>query len=409
MRFFYNLGIQFYRFAIQLAAIFGNEKARLWINGRKDIFSKLATIEKNTIWIHAASLGEFEQGRPLIEAIKSKYSNEKILLTFFSPSGYEIRKNYPLADYIFYLPLDTKRNAKQFIEITQPKLAIFIKYEFWQHHLEQLYLNKIPIYSVSTLFRPKHFFFKWYGKPFQKVLYQFNHFFVQNTETADLLKSIGVKNVTKVGDTRIDRVWDIKEKAKQFPIIEQFTKNQLALIGGSTWQPDEAIIARYINQQQTLDFKTIIAPHDIQTKHIEQIEALFDSKVKVQRYSNCNTDLLHETDVLIIDNIGMLSSIYQYGAIAYIGGGFGAGIHNTLEPIAFGLPVIFGEKYHKFEEAVWLLREGGGFSIEHFDDFTIVFEKLQDEKNYQSASKAAFQYITQNRGATQKVLSELEV
>ena len=403
MIFLYNIGILLYAFIIRIVALFGNEKAQMWLSGRKDIFKQLKDVEPNAIWIHAASLGEFEQGRPIIEAIKAKTPNQKILLTFFSPSGYEIRKNYPLADYIFYLPIDSSRNAKRFIALTKPKSAIFIKYEFWYHYINELHSNQIPTYSVSAIFRSNQRFFKWYGSWFRKTLLMFDHIFVQNEASLLLLKKYNIKNATNAGDTRVDRVWDIKSTKKDFPIIAKFTNQQSTLVCGSTWQEDEKIIAEYINTTKKLPFKIILAPHDIQENHIKTIEHLLKNS-SILRYSKANDVNIQQANVLIIDNIGMLSSIYQYGTIAYIGGGLGKGLHNTLEPITFELPVIFGnQKYQKFEEAIWLAKNGGAFPIGDFEDFKSIIEKLQKESFYKNAAKIAFQYIEDNRGATKKV------
>ena len=408
MKWFYNIGIGFYVLVIRIVARFGNEKAQMWLTGRRDVFKQLQKVEPDAIWIHAASLGEFEQGRPIIEAIKAKTPNQKILLTFFSPSGYEIRKNYPLADYIFYLPIDSQRNAKRFIALTKPKSAIFIKYEFWYHYINELHLNQIPIYSVSAIFRHNQRFFKWYGSWFRKILLKFDHIFVQNEASLLLLEKHHILNATMAGDTRVDRVWDIKSKKKDFPIIEKFTSQQPTLICGSTWQEDEKIIAEYINTTKSLPFKIIIAPHDIQEKHIKAIENLLKNAA-ILRYSQANDSNIKQANILIIDNIGMLSSIYQYGTIAYIGGGLGKGLHNTLEPIAFELPVVFGnQKYQKFEEAVWLADNGGGFPIGNLADFKSIIEQLQEDNFYKNASKIAFQYIEDNRGATEKVVQKLK-
>ena len=408
MKWFYNIGIQLYTLIIHLAALFGNKKAKMWIAGRKDIFKQLKEVEPNAIWIHAASLGEFEQGRPIIEAIKAKTPNQKILLTFFSPSGYEIRKNYPFADYIFYLPIDNQRNAKRFIALTKPKFAIFIKYEFWYHYINELHLNQIPIYSVSAIFRPNQRFFKWYGAWFRQMLLKFEHIFVQNKSSLLLLKKQHISNATMAGDTRVDRVWDIKSTKKDFPIIEKFTNQQPTLICGSTWQEDEKIIAEYINTEKNLPFKIIIAPHDIQEKHLKAIEHLFKN-TSIFRYSQANDADIEQANILIIDNIGMLSSIYQYGTIAYIGGGLGKGLHNTLEPITFELPVIFGnQQYQKFEETVWLAENGGGFPIGNFEEFKSIVEQLQEEDFYKNAAQMAFQYIEDNRGATEMIMQKIE-
>ena len=360
-------------------------------------------VPKGSIWIHAASLGEFEQGRPLIESIKKKHLNQPILLTFFSPSGYEIRKNYKHADNIFYLPLDTKSNAKRFVEIVEPKLAIFIKYEFWYHYINELHLKNIPIYSISAVFRPSQIFFKSYGNWFQKMLRRFEHIFVQNQSSLDLLLKYEIKNASLTGDTRVDRVWDICQKARIFPIIESFATQKPILIAGSTWQPDEVILADFCKKNTPLSFKIIIAPHEIDEAHIESILKIMPSNLNIVRYSKAKNHNVAVADILIIDNIGMLSALYRYGKWAYIGGAFGSGLHNTLEPIAFGLPVIFGEKYQKFEEAQWLVENGGGFTINNLEGFENTIEQLQQEGSYKKASQKASKYIEENRGATKKI------
>jgi 3-deoxy-D-manno-octulosonic-acid transferase len=407
MKFLYNIGIRAYWCAIVVTSLF-KPKAKKWLLGRKNIFEKLEKeVPKGAIWVHAASLGEFEQGRPLIESIKKKNPNQPILLTFFSPSGYEIRKNYQHADNIFYLPLDTKSNAKRFVSIIEPSLAIFIKYEFWHHYINELYLKNIPIYSISAVFRPSQTFFKPYGSWFRKILHRFEHIFVQNQSSLDLLSKHNIKNASLTGDTRVDRVWDISQKAQQFPIIETFSTQKPILVAGSTWEPDEIILANFCENNQPLPFKIIIAPHEIDAAHIDSILKMMPSNLNVVRYSDAKNHDVSAADILIIDNIGMLSSLYHYGKWAYIGGAFGSGLHNTLEPIAFGLPVIFGKKYQKFEEANWLVEHGGGFTINDLEDFEKVIQQLQEADFYKKAAKKAAQYIEENRGATEKILFQL--
>ena len=313
--------------------------------------------------MHCASLGEFEQGRPLIEKIKAEQPDQKIILTFFSPSGFEIRKNYDYADCIVYLPYDSPSNARQFLDLVKPKKAIFVKYEFWHFYLKGLKKRKIPTYLISTVFRKEQSFFKWYGGFFRNMLSSFTHIFTQDENSVLLLKEINFENAKAIGDTRVDRVLAIGKSAKQFPEIEAFCAQSNILICGSTWPPDEAILAHFINNSLPPNWKIIIAPHDIKTSHIEQIQKRFT--VPTNTYTNLAIGRKNDAKVLIINNIGILSSIYQYGKIAYIGGGFGSGIHNTLEPITFGLPVIFGSKFQKFTEAVELVKSGGHFQI-HF-------------------------------------------
>ena len=400
----YNIALQFYKKGIQFASFF-QTKASQWIEGRKEVFQTLERsevgAEKNLVWIHAASLGEFEQGRPIIEQIKQVYPDCKILLSFFSPSGYEIRKNYPLADYVTYLPLDTQKNAKRFIEITKPKLVIFIKYELWYHYFNELQNAGIPTLLVSALFREKQFFFKSYGQWFKKVIKGLDHIFVQNKNAEQVLLKNGISNVSIVGDTRVDRVAKLASQQKSFSIIREFVGDRPALILGSTWPLDEEILNSYINSYPQ-KWRYIIAPHDIAESRVEHIEHTFlPSKI---RYSKAEGVDLKNYDMLIIDNIGMLAALYQYGKVAYIGGALGKGLHNTLEPIAFGLPVVFGTKFQKFEEANWLVENGGGFSIHSSDSLHKIFNQLEEDTFYNKASEKAKEYIQKNQGATEEIL-----
>jgi 3-deoxy-D-manno-octulosonic-acid transferase len=408
----YNLLIHIYVLLARVLAFFNHEKAKLWYEGRKDIFTTLENAFKNKdhekrIWIHVASLGEFEQGRPLIEALKKEAPQYFIVLTFFSPSGFELRKNYPLADYIFYLPADTPANAQRFIDIVKPELVVFVKYEFWFNYLHILKKQNIKTLLISAIFREQQFqTFNPYTPFLTKMLHCFTHIFVQDTPSVFLLKKQGFDNVEAVGDTRIDRVLAIKDEALKYPIIEQFIQSKNTLICGSTWQPDENIILD-LWENETFDaWQFIIAPHDISSSNLSRLKedfldkAFFYSDLKNAQ----NTSGFSQKRILIIDNIGMLSALYQYGTIAYIGGGFGKGIHNTLEPIAFGLPVVFGPKYKKFEEAHQLIKSGGGFSILNYADFEKTMLFLQTENNYTNASNAAFAYVLNNKGATSKIL-----
>jgi 3-deoxy-D-manno-octulosonic-acid transferase len=412
----YNLLIYIYVSIIRILAFLNHEKAKLWYNGRKDIFIKLEEAFKNKnhekrIWIHVSSLGEFEQGRPLIEALKKQTPQYSIVLTFFSPSGYELRKNYPLADYIFYLPADTHGNAQRFIEIIKPELVVFVKYEFWFNYLHILKKQNITTLLISAIFRDKQFhFFYPYSYFLKKMLRCFTYIFVQNTPSVFLLKKYNFQNVENVGDTRIDRVLSIKNEASKHPIVKQFVQLNPTLICGSTWQPDEKIILEFLNNKTFASWKFIFAPHDISSENIERLKK--DLPNDYTLYSDLKNHLITQspnrfTDkrILIIDNIGMLSSLYQYGNIAYIGGGFGSGIHNTLEPIAFGLPVIFGPKFQKFEEAFQLISTGGGFSINNYADFEKTMLFLHSEKNYRIVSNAASNYVTNNQGATLKIMN----
>jgi 3-deoxy-D-manno-octulosonic-acid transferase len=419
----YNLLIYIYVLLIRVFAFFKHEKAKLWYDGRKNIFTKLEEAFKNKdsekrIWIHVSSLGEFEQGRPLIEALKKQtplmQTQYSIVLTFFSPSGYELKKNYPLADYIFYLPADTYANAQRFIDIVKPELVVFVKYEFWFNYLHILKKQNITTLLISSIFRDKQFsIFNPYAYFLKKMLRCFTYIFVQNTPSVFLLKKHDFHNVESVGDTRIDRVLAIKNEAPKYPIVEQFIQSNPTLICGSTWQPDEKIILEFLKNKTCASWKFIFAPHDISSGNIERLKqdlpnefALY-SDLKNQPI-NQSTNHFSNKRILIIDNIGMLSSLYQYGSIAYIGGGFGSGIHNTLEPIAFGLPVIFGPKYQKFEEAFQLISTGGGFSITNYADFEKTMLFLHSEKNYGIAANAAFTYVTNNQGATYKIMQYIE-
>ncbi len=399
----YDFGIWVYYLGIWLASFF-NKKAKLWIEGRKDVFGNIKsqiTDNQSIIWFHCASLGEFEQGRPLIEKIKKTLPDHKILLTFFSPSGYEIRKNYEQADYILYLPLDTKKNAKRFLEIVQPKMVFFVKYEFWYNYLHHLNQRKIPTYLISSIFRQDQIFFQPYGSFFKEMLFFFDHIFVQNQKSKTILLENGISHLSVAGDTRVDRVLEIQKNKKSFDVINTFKGTADILIGGSTWPPDEDILIKWIHAQKDFRWKFIIAPHDISKNHLEEIEKKL--KINSIRFSKANAFNSAAAKVMIIDNIGMLSSLYQYGKIAIIGGGFGSGIHNTLEPITFGLPVIFGKKYQKFEEAINLVETGGGFSINNYNEFKDVMENLETEYFYNNASTNAKKYILESQGATKEI------
>jgi 3-deoxy-D-manno-octulosonic-acid transferase len=407
MVFFYSLGLKFYYLAILLVSLF-NRKARLWIRGRKGIFDKIKNQlkpENNLLWFHASSLGEFEQGRPLIEAFKNRNKSIKVLLTFFSPSGYENRKNYKTADYIFYLPPDTKKNAHKFVKLTNPSKAFFIKYEFWYHYLSQLQINNIPVYLVSANFRQNQVFFKWYGGWFRKILHKFTHIFVQNKKSEQLLKQVGLNNVTISGDTRFDRVAEIARQAKKIEIAEKFRQDSLVIIGGSTWDKDEEILVEFINTS-SLKIKYIIAPHEIHESNIQRIIKSINNPVI--RFSSANAGNINDYQVLIIDNIGMLSSLYRYADIAYIGGGFGVGIHNILEAATFGLPVVFGPNYGKFQEAVDLVESGGAFPVNNFESLKIRFENLLEKIKKNEAGRISKEYVLKNQGATGKIMDRIK-
>jgi len=399
----YEIGIRSYKTAIYAASLF-NPKAKLWLSGRKGIFEflqKNISTDDKIIWVHAASLGEFEQGRPIIEAIKENHKDYKILLTFFSPSGYEVRKNYGLADIICYLPIDTAKNAKQFIDIIKPEKVFFIKYEFWKNYLKTLYENKIPVYLVSGIFRKEQLFFKSTGKSYRKILNYFEHFFIQNQASGDLLKSIDINNYTVCGDTRFDRVIDIAKSSENFKEIEEFAGKSKVIVAGSSWEKDEEILIKYINE--TDDIKLIIAPHEIKEANLNRIETKLNKKVL--RYSKIKEHNPQEFDVLIIDNIGMLSALYKYGQVAYIGGGFGAGIHNILEAAVYGMPVLFGTKYQKFDEAKELIKLSGAFSINDYNEFKIKMDLLfSDEEILKDTSKISEKFVADSSGAVDTVM-----
>lgn len=404
----YNLLLRIY-FLLVLVASASNSKAKKWIVGRRRLLSRLKReipVDAEIVWFHCASLGEFEQGRPVIEAYKRQHPSVKIVLTFFSPSGYEVRKNYEGADFVYYLPLDTYFNAKRFIQIVHPQAAIFVKYEFWYHYLQALHKQNIPTYVISAIFRPHQIFFRWYGGMFRRILKNYRQIFVQNQQSSELLREIGVTNVTISGDTRFDRVADIAKGAKKLPIVESFVQGSFAIVAGSTWPDDETILVKYIAENPAV--KMVIAPHEIGENHIREILGKLEG-VKVERYTNTTTDKVAEAQVLLVDTIGILSSVYQYGKIAYIGGGFGVGIHNTLEAATFGMPVIFGPNYHKFQEAKDLIVEKAAFSIESYEQLKEKLNSLvTDESVLKTSSELAKKYVLSKVGATDSILSGLK-
>lgn len=409
--FFYNTAIFFYTFVIRIAAWGGHSKAQKWRHGRQHIFQQLnSTFANNTapvVWVHCASLGEFEQGRPLIEALKKQHPHFKILLTFFSPSGYEVRKNYTDADWVFYLPLDTKKNALRFISIVRPQQVIFVKYEFWYHYLTTLQQQQIPTYLISASFRPNQAFFKWYGAFFRQMLFCFKTIFVQNQASLDLLHQLNYQTAYVAGDTRLDRVLKIRAQAPPLPIIEAFCSNNRCLVAGSTWTSDEQILAKVL---QTLpNQKLIIAPHQINEKHLKEIERLFDFTTCIRYSSAVSNSQVDEFSVLIIDNIGMLSSIYAYAHIAYIGGGFGAGIHNILEAAVFEIPVLFGPNHHKFQEAKDLIAIGVGFEIKQAQTAINCIHQIQSKETTSAIQQQAQLYFQQNSGASDLILQHINI
>ena len=406
----YSLAIHFYAFIIALISPF-HKKARIMRLGQWKTNSILREkIDRNAkyIWFHASSLGEFEQGRPMMEKIKAEHPEYKILLTFFSPSGYEVRKNYNGADVICYLPFDTPFRVKKFLNLANPSIAVFIKYEFWGNYLQELKHRNIPVYIISSIFRRDQLFFQWFGYPYRKMLYCFTHLFVQDDRSAALLKEFGITNVTVTGDTRFDRVLDVRNQARELSPVEHFVceggkEKRLTLVAGSSWPQDEEILIPYFNEHP--EMKLIIAPHEIHREHLMYIESL------LKRPSVRLSDVFHDQslaegkDCLIVDSFGLLSSIYRYGTIAYIGGGFGAGIHNTLEAAVYGIPVLFGPKYHKFKEAKDLIKVGGGFSVSDKQSFC---EKMDELLTYhevlEAAGESAGQFVNGNAGATDKIL-----
>ncbi len=418
----YNIVIYFVLWGIAIASLF-NEKVRKMWRGEREAFKILKQkVDPNAkyIWFHAASLGEFEQGRPLMERIRKEYPQYKILLTFYSPSGYEVRKNYEGADIICYMPVDTRLNAIRFLRLVRPVMAFFIKYEFWSNFLHILKHRNIPTYSVSSIFREDQVFFKWYGRNYAGVLKCFTRFFVQNEESKRLLEGIGIKDVDVVGDTRFDRVLQIKEAAKKLPICEAFrtgvASSQSAdvphhdfkvFVAGSSWPPDENIFIPFFNEHK--DWRLLIAPHVIAEEHLKLILSLIKGK-KVVRYTQTTPEEAAEADVLIIDCFGLLSSMYNYGDVAYIGGGFGVGIHNTLEAAVWNMPVIFGPNNKKFQEAQGLLKSGGGFEINTYEDFSGLMNSLMnDEAFLKQAGDKAGAFVAHLAGATDKVLASVKL
>ena len=401
----YNIAIYLYGLGVFIYSLF-NEKVRKMWRGEHESFRIIRErLDPNAkyIWFHAASLGEFEQGRPLMERIRATHPEYKILLTFFSPSGYEVRKDYKGADIVCYLPLDTVNNARRFLRTVRPVMAFFIKYEFWYNYLHVLKHRCVPTYSVSSIFRRDQIFFKWYGRDYARVLSCFTTFFVQNEESKLSLGTIGIKNAVVVGDTRFDRVLQIKEASKQLPLVEAFVSNaEHVFCAGSSWQPDEEIFIPYFNGRS--DWKLIIAPHVIGEEHLAQMMQLLKGR-RVTRYTQTNPEEAAKADVLIIDCFGLLSSIYRYAQVSYVGGGFGAGIHNTLEAGVWGIPVIFGPNNKRFAEAQGLLKCKGGFEIKDVNDFTTLMVHLESEPALlEKSGKAAADYVKSLSGATEKIL-----
>lgn len=409
MRLLYSLAIRCYSGMISLASLLGNAKARLWSQGRRKQWDRLKSDDSDAewIWFHVSSLGEFEQGLPLIEKIKERYPKYKLLLTFFSPSGYEPRKNFQLADKVAYMPSDTLTNAKRLVDNFNIKAAFFVKYDFWFNYMKVLNDNDIPLYYISALLHSNHYFFKFYASWFRKQLRYVKHYFVQNEETENLLKSIGIVNVTVTGDTRFDRVYDIARQSQSFPEIENFINGRKCIIAGSSWQTDERFLIPFIERMPE-NYCMIIAPHDISDSHINQIT----SQLKDYRlYTEIQQPTANSQSpkVLVVNTIGILKKIYRYARFAYVGGGFMSSIHNTQEALVYGCPVVIGPKYHKFVEAVDLVKEGGMFSVSNQQELNDIFERLiNDEVFYDKVSNICQDYVKLSIGATEKILNYLQ-
>lgn len=408
MNLIYQLGLILYQWMAALAAPF-NEKARFFIAGQKQVFSYLEEkfpVEAPVVWVHCASLGEFEQGRPLIEAIKKQYPDYKILLTFFSPSGYEVRKNYNQADFVCYLPIDTNANVTRFLTLVKPEMAFFVKYEFWKNYFARLAGRNIPLYLVSAIFRPGQLFFQsgsratWY----RKILKGVTHFFVQNQQSADLLSNIGVSNYTITGDTRFDRVAEIAANRKDLPLVEQFKGDKQLVVVGSSWQPDEELLMPYLTENPQV--KILFAPHEVKETNIKRLISLVGRQAV--RYTQAENGKLKDARVMIVDCIGILSSVYRYADVAYIGGGFGVGIHNTLEAAIYNIPVLFGPNYLRFQEAVELVNRGLAFPVSTTAECTNRLDKLLSDENYRlKIGEGCLQFMSENVGATEKIMKKV--
>jgi 3-deoxy-D-manno-octulosonic-acid transferase len=405
----YSIAIFLYGIAIRMASPF-SEKARLWIKGRKDWEDGLNQAIQSRqggkrIWFHCASLGEFEQGRPIIECIRRDYPHLTILLTFFSPEGYEPRKNYPCVDLVSYLPLDTRRNALRFLDIARPDLAIFIKYEYWQNYLREMFRQNIPVFMVSAVFRRNQFFFRFYGRWALQTLKGIRHFFLQNEDSGKILEEFEIRNFSISGDTRIDRVWTAVQEERSFPLVERFLHGKPCLMGGSTWQADERILKQMLDVLP--DWKFVVVPHEIDEDNVRRVTDLFGEETV--RYTQANEESVTNYRVLVVDTLGMLTHLYRYAQLTFIGSGFGDAIHSILEPAAFGMPIFFGPKYHRFQEAVDLVAQKGVFSIrsaEELEPLLRHFAANEDERK--RTGEICRRYIEERKGATQKVLDELK-
>ncbi|MBR4679456.1 MAG: 3-deoxy-D-manno-octulosonic acid transferase [Bacteroidales bacterium] len=408
--FFYTLGIRTYNLAARIIAPL-NDKAKKYTEGRKNLFEELSrhvNKDDKNVWFHVSSLGEFEQGRPVMERLRQLYPGYKIILTFFSPSGYDVRKNYNGADYVCYMPADTPNNAKKFLDIVNPKAVFFVKYDFWYNFLSEVHLRNIPLYIFSTIFRESQVFFKWYGGKYKKVLEFFTHLFVQDENSVKLLAENGITNVTIAGDTRFDRVCQITQNAENIPLVDKFVENSRVIVAGSSWPPDENMIFSALEQlKDKHKIKLIIAPHEIHEGHLSAIEKTL--KFKHIRFSKASETSIQDYDVLIIDNFGMLSRLYKYAEIAYVGGGFGAGIHNILEAVSYGIPVVFGTNYKRFKEAVDLVSLGSAATIRNKEELCSVLDRyLSDKPLLERAGKISTDYVNKNLGAADKILKEVK-
>ena len=402
--------MHFYFFILKIVAFFGHKRARRLVKGQaqgmRDIRAYLAAHPERTlegcVWFHAASVGEFEQARPIIERLREEQPHRVILLTFFSPSGYEMRKTYDKVDLVTYLPFATRRNAKRFVELVKPSMAVFVKYEFWPAYIRQLSQRKIALYSVASIFREQQYFFRWYGGAERKLLKQFTHLFVQDQASIDLLKRYGITQTSLSGDTRFDRVTSIAGHAKSIPEVQQFVKGQQqVIVAGSTWPEDEALLHRYLEEHP--EVRLILVPHEIDRAHLHGIFHLWKGRHVL--LSEADSKNLQHTRTLVVDRMGLLSSIYQYGHVAYVGGGFGDGIHNTIEAAVYGLPVIFGPNYRHFREAIALIEHGGGRSISNYDQLAAAIDELLSDRH--TAGRNAASYVESELGATAKIYGKI--
>ena len=405
----YNLLLYLLQLGVAVASLFNEKVRKMWRGEREAVRLLRERVDPAAqyVWFHAASLGEFEQGRPLMEQLRREHPEYKILLTFFSPSGYEVRKDYAGADIICYLPLDTVANARRFLRTVRPVMAFFIKYEFWYNYLHILRHRQVPVYSVSSIFRPGQIFFRWYGRQYAHVLKCFSHFYVQNEVSRDLLATIGITDVTVVGDTRFDRVLQIKAAARQLPLLEAFCQDRRTFVAGSSWQPDEAVFIPWFNAHP--DWKLVIAPHVIGEDHLRQIEQQLGGR-RVVRYTKATAASVADAEVLIVDCFGLLSSIYGYADVTYVGGGFGVGIHNTLEAAVWDVPVVFGPNNERFQEAQGLKACGGGIEIGSADDFATIMQRLADHPDeLAERGRQSGDYVAHMTGATARILADVRL